>query len=90
MVLAARGARYNAFMPAAGALRTVTFVPRKYGLDLLGRIREWPTFVLINGPHALAFYEVLLVTAGLAPRRDARRNAIAATRQPARAPRDAL
>jgi AraC family transcriptional regulator, transcriptional activator of pobA len=54
-------------MPRGLAVHRIDFVPRKYGRELLvdvGWIHEWPTFVLDEKPHALAFYEVLLVTAG--------------------------
>jgi hypothetical protein len=46
----------------------IPFVTHKYGRELLvdaGWIHEYPeTFVLSDAPHRLAFYEVLLVTAG--------------------------
>jgi AraC family transcriptional regulator, transcriptional activator of pobA len=54
-------------MSRPAALRTIDFSPRKYGHELLvdvGWIHDWTTFILTDEPHALGFYEVLLVTRG--------------------------
>jgi len=51
---------------ATGAVEVVDFHRTKYGPELLvdaAWVREMPTF-LQHGPHALSFYDILLVTRG--------------------------
>jgi AraC family transcriptional activator of pobA len=47
--------------------RRIDFARQKYGAELLvdvGWTHEWPTFILADEPHWLAFYEILLFTRG--------------------------
>jgi AraC-like DNA-binding protein len=53
--------------PPPSPWRTIEFVRRKYGRELLvdvGWVHDYPTFILSDEPHRLSFHEILLITEG--------------------------